>query len=40
LSDDYTLTNITEDRTLDANDTTLDELADVVGTVINDMTVN
>jgi hypothetical protein len=34
----YTVTNKTVDRALDANDTTLDELADVVGTLIDDLT--
>ncbi len=33
----YTTTNVTADRSLDANKTTIDELADVVGTVIGDL---
>lgn len=33
----YTVTNLTTDRVLDANATTLDELADVVGTLITDL---
>lgn len=33
----YTETNVTPDRTFDANATTLDELADVVGTLIADL---
>lgn len=34
--DDYTVTNHTDTRTFDANSTTVDELADVVGTLIDD----
>ena len=33
----YTATNVTTDRAFDANATTLDELADVVGTLIADL---
>jgi hypothetical protein len=33
----YTMSNVTTDRAFDANATTLDELADVVGTLINDL---
>lgn len=33
----YTPTNVTPDRSFDANSTTLDELADVVGTIIADL---
>jgi len=33
----YTPSNVTTDRTYDANSTTLDELADVVGTLIADL---
>lgn len=33
----YTVANVTTDRTYDANATTLDELADVVGTIISDL---
>jgi hypothetical protein len=33
----YTVTNVTTDRAYDANATTLDELADVVGTLIADL---
>ncbi len=33
----YTPTNVTTDRSYDANSTTLDELADVVGTIIADL---
>jgi hypothetical protein len=33
----YTPTNVTTDRSFDANSTTLDEIADVLGTVIADM---
>lgn len=35
---DYTVTNGTTDRTFNANSTTIDELADVVATVIADLT--
>jgi hypothetical protein len=35
---DYTVTNGTTDRTFNANSTTIDELADVVSTVIADLT--
>ena len=34
---DYTMTNVTTDRTLNANSTSLDELADVLGTLIADL---
>jgi hypothetical protein len=37
LVDSYTTTNVTTDRTLDADNTTIDELADVLWTVIEDM---
>lgn len=33
----YTITNVTTDRAYDANSTTLDEIADVLGTLIADM---
>ena len=33
----YTLSNVSESRTLDANNTTEDSLSDVLGTVINDL---
>ena len=33
----YTVTNVTDDRTYDANSTTTAELADVLGTLINDL---
>jgi hypothetical protein len=33
----YTPTNVTTDRSYDANATTLDELADIVGTIIADL---
>jgi hypothetical protein len=33
----YTPTNVTTDRAFDANSTTLDEIADVVGTLITDL---
>ena len=33
----YTVTNETEDRSYDANATTIDEVADVLGTLINDL---
>lgn len=33
----YTLTNVTTDRVLDSNATTIDELADVLGTLITDL---
>jgi hypothetical protein len=33
----YTLSNVTVDRILDANVTSIDELADVLGTVVNDL---
>jgi hypothetical protein len=35
---DYTVTNVTTDRTYNANATTLDEIADVLGTLIADLT--
>ena len=37
LSSAYTTSNVTTDRTYDANATTLDELADIVGTLIADL---
>ena len=40
LSDTYTLTNVNTSRTLNADDISLDELADVVWTVVEDMKVN
>ena len=33
----YTASNVTPDRTFDANATSLDELADVLGTLISDL---
>ena len=33
----YTVTNVSTDRTYDANATTVDELADVLGTLIADL---
>lgn len=33
----YAVTNVTEDRTFDANSTSTDELADVLGTLITDL---
>jgi hypothetical protein len=33
----YTITNLTLDRTFDANNTTINELADIVGTIVNDL---
>lgn len=33
----YTMTNVTQDRTLDANSYTTDEIADVLGTLITDL---
>jgi len=36
IFDQFTITNLTEDRTLDADSTTLAEVADVLGTVIKD----
>lgn len=33
----FELTNVTEDRTFDANSTSTDELADVLGTLIQDL---
>ncbi len=33
----YTVTNVTTDRAIDVNVTTMDELADVVGTLIVDL---
>ena len=35
----YTTTNVTPDRSFDANATSIDELADVVGTLIADLKV-
>lgn len=40
LSDTYTTSNIVTTRTLDADNVSLDELADVVWTVVEDMKVN
>ncbi|TXH44318.1 MAG: right-handed parallel beta-helix repeat-containing protein [Desulfurellales bacterium] len=37
LSSAYTATNVTTDRTYDANATSIDELADIVGTLIADL---
>jgi hypothetical protein len=37
LTSAYTTTNVTTDRSYDANATTLDELADVLGTLIADL---
>ena len=37
LRDAYSASNVTTDRTYDANATTTDELADVLGTLINDL---
>ena len=34
---DYTVSNVTTDRTYDANATTIDEIADIVGTLISDL---
>jgi|TARA_R110002020_G_scaffold48763_8_gene139009 hypothetical protein len=36
-SSTYTMTNVTTDRTLDADSTTTAELADVLGTLITDL---
>lgn len=33
----YTPTNVTADRGFDANSTSIDELADIVGTLITDL---
>ena len=33
----FNVTNVTDDRTYDADSTTLAELADVLGTLINDL---
>ena len=38
LSPAYTVTNVTTDRTFDADSTSINELADVLGTVIQDIT--
>lgn len=35
--DEYDTTNVTETRTFDADATTVEELADVLGTLITDM---
>jgi len=35
---DYTVSNVSADRTYDANATTLDEIADVLGTLVADLT--
>ncbi len=40
LSTSYTVTNVTTDRAYDADSTTLNEIADVLWTVIADMTTN
>lgn len=37
LGGSYTVTNVTTDRAYDANATTLDEIADVLGTLISDL---
>jgi hypothetical protein len=37
LKQTYTPTNVTTDRSYDANSTTTDELADVLGTLIGDL---
>lgn len=37
LSQTYSASNVTTDRTYDANATTLDEVADVLGTLIADL---
>ncbi len=37
LSDAYTITNEAADRTYDANATSIDEIADVLGTLVNDL---
>lgn len=37
LSSTYSVTNVTTDRSYDANSLTVDELADVVGTLISDL---
>ena len=36
-SSTYTVTNVTPDRSYDANATTVDEVADVLGTLIADL---
>mgnify|MGYP003654254106 CR=1 FL=1 len=36
-SDPYTVTNVTSDRTMNADSTTTAELADVLGTLITDL---
>lgn len=36
-SDGWTMTNVTTDRTLDADSTTLAEVADIIGTLIKDL---
>lgn len=33
----YTFTNVTTDRTVDANATSVDELADALGTLLSDL---
>tara|TARA_R100001244_G_scaffold100516_1_gene75025 strand:- start:31 stop:285 length:255 start_codon:yes stop_codon:yes gene_type:complete len=35
--DNYIMTNVTADRVLDADSTTLAEVADVLGTLVNDL---
>jgi hypothetical protein len=40
LGSEYTVTNDSTDRTYDANSTTVDELADVLGTLITDLQVS
>ncbi len=37
IADKFVITNLTEDRTIDVNSTSLAELADIVGTLISDM---
>lgn len=37
ISDSFTPSNVTKTRTFDANSTTLAEIADVLGTLIEDM---
>lgn len=37
IADAYTVTNLTETRSLDCNTATLDDLRNVVGTLLNDM---
>jgi hypothetical protein len=37
IADNFTVTNLTEDRDFDADSTTLAEVADVLGTLLQDM---